>query len=178
MGHINPLYDFAVGAFIEHAQRLLLLYHKKLQVWINVGGHVEPNEDPEMALWREIFEETGLQKKNLQLIELNKERPDIQNTGAKGLSMPFDLTVYFSGNSRVHRHIDFSYMMKSNTDVVTYNPRESNAFGWFTQQQLEALKPHIFPNVYIQCCFALHKLSSITLESEAEKNAYNFFRKM
>jgi len=63
-------YDFAVSAFITHKERLLLLSHKKLNTWINVGGHIEANEDLEMALWREVLEETGIKAEVKGLIAI------------------------------------------------------------------------------------------------------------
>jgi 8-oxo-dGTP diphosphatase len=163
MGHIHRLYDFTVGGFIEHDKRLLLLFHRKLDTWMNVGGHVELDEDPDTALWREVYEETGLQQKNLSLVELNHERPNEYNTPAKMLPIPFDLTVYFSGESNVHQHIDLAYMMKSNTDEVTCNPRESADFKWFTLDELNVIQDDMFPNVYAQCVFSLEKLSLIKM---------------
>lgn len=41
----------------EHA---LLLYHGKLNLWVQPGGHVEDDMDMLAASWREAREETGL----------------------------------------------------------------------------------------------------------------------
>jgi ADP-ribose pyrophosphatase YjhB (NUDIX family) len=160
-------YDFAVSAFITHKERLLLLSHKKLNTWINVGGHIEANEDLEMALWREVLEETGLKQSELQLIEPTQkhERPQQKNTYAKILPMPFDITVYFVGNNPHHRHVDFAYLMKSCTDNVTYNKNESNQFGWFNLQELESMQDELFPNVYAQSVFALNQLSHTKIDA-------------
>ncbi|MDF1757908.1 MAG: NUDIX domain-containing protein [Legionellaceae bacterium] len=155
MTHIHPLYDLTVAAFIVNRNRLLLLFHKKLGSWIHVGGHVELNEDPEMALWREIQEETGLTKDKLQLVNMGQERPVAHGPLAKALPLPFDLSVYLVGNSAVHRHIELSYLITSNTDKVILNPRESTDIGWFNQQDIESMKETMFPNVYGQCLFAL-----------------------
>lgn len=163
MGHINHLYDFTIGGFIEYEERLLLLFHKRLGTWMNVGGHVEPNENPKAALWREIFEETGLKQENLSLIEPHQERPDISDTSAEMLPIPFDFTVYFSGKSKTHQHIDLAYMMKSNTNKVIHNPEESLSHKWVTVDELESMQNQMFPNVYKQCMFALKKLSTTTV---------------
>ncbi len=163
MGHVHPLYDVTVGGFIEHDKRLLLLFHKKLEKWMNVGGHVELDEDPVMALWREVYEETGLLQKDLFLVEPHKERPNEHYTEAKMLPMPFDFTVYFAGRSKKHRHIDLAYMMKSSTDNITFNPRESTGFKWFTLEELKTVRDDMFSNVYEQCVFSLKKLSLIEL---------------
>ena len=61
MPHLHELYDFVVSAFIVHDDKVLLVHHPKYDKWIPMGGHVELDEDPETALFREIEEETGLE---------------------------------------------------------------------------------------------------------------------
>ena len=38
---------FTASALIIDKSRVLLLYHKKLNVWLHPGGHVEENENPD-----------------------------------------------------------------------------------------------------------------------------------
>ena len=52
---------FTVTAFVSAAGRTLLHWHRKNQMWLPPGGHVEPNEDPIEAALREAEEETGFQ---------------------------------------------------------------------------------------------------------------------
>jgi ADP-ribose pyrophosphatase YjhB (NUDIX family) len=61
--------DFTVEAFVVHHNRVLLIYHKQLQKWLPLGGHIELNEDPEQALVREITEESGLE------VEILSQKP-------------------------------------------------------------------------------------------------------
>ncbi len=39
--------------------KILLTWNKNLQTWIPVGGHIDPGEDPEEAIKREVAEEIG-----------------------------------------------------------------------------------------------------------------------
>lgn len=41
-------------------ERILLHLHRRLDRWLQPGGHVEPSEDPVDAVLRETLEETGL----------------------------------------------------------------------------------------------------------------------
>ncbi|MGC9113051.1 NUDIX hydrolase [Acidilobus sp.] len=49
----------ASGVLVEGG-RVLMIWHRKLGVWLYPGGHVEPNETPREAVVREFKEETGL----------------------------------------------------------------------------------------------------------------------
>lgn len=54
---------FTASAFVRSADgtSLLLIHHKKLGIWVQPGGHVDP-ADPSLAAaaWREAVEETGV----------------------------------------------------------------------------------------------------------------------
>jgi len=47
--------------FDEKANKILLVDHKKAQLWLPPGGHVEPDEDPKDTVRRECLEELGEQ---------------------------------------------------------------------------------------------------------------------
>lgn len=153
MGHIHELYDFTVSAFIVHDAKVLLLHHKKLNTWLQPGGHVELHEDPEQTLFREIEEETGLKRKNLTHKSLATHRP--QAPDSKNLPLPFDLNVHPFGNDPTHKHIDLSYLLSSDTDDITINPAESNDLRWFNIDKLEELKDQLLPDIYARAQFAI-----------------------
>jgi len=49
----------AAGCLI-HEGKVLLVKHKKLGLWLNPGGHIDPGELPHEAAEREFYEETGV----------------------------------------------------------------------------------------------------------------------
>ena len=53
MAHIHEKIDFTVAIFVVYDGKVLLIHHRKLDKWLPLGGHIELDEDPEMAALRE-----------------------------------------------------------------------------------------------------------------------------
>jgi 8-oxo-dGTP diphosphatase len=49
-----------VTGFLVHEGRVLLHWHRRNRLWLPMGGHIEPNEDPIQAVLREVQEESGV----------------------------------------------------------------------------------------------------------------------
>ena len=52
---------FSVAVFCRNDGEILLVRHKRLELWLPVGGEIEPGETPLEAARRELREETGLE---------------------------------------------------------------------------------------------------------------------
>lgn len=55
------LRHFTVSGFLVDGGRTALHWHRRSQMWLPAGGHVEANEDPVQAVVREVLEETGIE---------------------------------------------------------------------------------------------------------------------
>ena len=51
---------FSVAIYPRLGDRVLLIHHTRLGVWLPPGGELHPDETPLKAATRECFEETGL----------------------------------------------------------------------------------------------------------------------
>jgi 8-oxo-dGTP diphosphatase len=129
MPHIHRLYDWVVSIFIVHRGRVLLCFHKKYQEWLPVGGHVDLDEDPEEALFKEIHEECGLKVKILA------DKPAIAHPGVKPVYTPSYVDVHRIKGA--HKHIALIYFGVSSNDRVKLEEREFKSYRWLTKAQLD-----------------------------------------
>jgi ADP-ribose pyrophosphatase YjhB (NUDIX family) len=127
MPHIHELYDFTITVFIVYAGNVLLVNHPRYQKWIPMGGHIELNEDPEQALYREIKEETGLD------CEIISTKPAIESPGTKFLPTPNYMDVHEANPP--HKHISMVYFAKAKSDKFVLS-EEHLAMKWFATEEL------------------------------------------
>ncbi|MBI4352786.1 MAG: NUDIX domain-containing protein [Candidatus Omnitrophica bacterium] len=155
MPHIHELYDFVVSVFIVHQERrgaerrALLVYHKKYREWLPIGGHIELDEDPEQALYREIEEESGLRVKILA------ETPPVRHKGVKPIPTPSFVDVHEI--DRAHKHIAFIYCGTARTPAVRLHEREHAEYRWFNRKELADPKWGLTPSIRFYCLEAMKK---------------------
>ncbi len=154
MVHIHEKIDFVSTAFIVHRDKVLLVHHRILNTWLPVGGHIELDEDPEEALFREIKEETGIDKKYL---EVESSKPKLKGVRHKFLYTPNYLDIH--NFSDAHRHISLTYLIKSTTDKLVHNDREHIGIKWFTKEEIESGKYKFLPQIEFIALEALKKLT-------------------
>lgn len=130
MTHIHDRIDFTVTGFIVFNKKILLILHKKLNLWLPPGGHIELDEDPEEALIREIKEECGLD------VTIWGDKPERMSERTKFLYVPAFMDIHKIDDG--HRHIGMQYFCCSTTDRVIMNDVELNDIQWFTLEEIEA----------------------------------------
>ncbi|MBF0253962.1 MAG: NUDIX domain-containing protein [Candidatus Omnitrophica bacterium] len=129
MPHLHERYDFVVSVFIVHRGRVLLVRHKSYDKWLPIGGHIELDEDPEEALYREIAEECGLKVKILA----DKPR-HIAHPGVKPILNPSFVDAHHIRGR--HSHIAFIYAATSGSADARLHEREHSEFKWFAPEEL------------------------------------------
>ncbi|OGL83230.1 hypothetical protein A3B32_02605 [Candidatus Uhrbacteria bacterium RIFCSPLOWO2_01_FULL_53_9] len=145
MSHIHELIDFTVSAFIIYEDKILLMHHKRLNTWIQIGGHVELHEDTDGALLREIEEECGLAVTFLESID------DVQLPHSKLLRRPHFVNLH--DYTDTHKHLDLGYVCFAQSQACRLAPDEAHDIGWFSREELKALD--LFENVRYFCERAL-----------------------
>ena len=151
MPHIHDLIDFTIDVFIVHENKVLLIFHKKHNMWLQIGGHIELNEDPEQALFREVKEECGLE---IEII--GKKEPHIEVKGTKFLYSPTFMNIH--DINETHKHIGLYYVAKAKSDKFVLNNQEHKDIRWFTKEDLDKLEYNLSESVRFYAKEALKRV--------------------
>ena len=133
MAHIHEKIDFTVAIFVVQDGKILLIHHRKLDKWLPLGGHIELDEDPEVAALREAKEESGLE------VELLGERPPTTEPGTRALIAPRFLDIHRITDA--HEHIGMIYWARPKAGTVTLAAAEHHDIRWCASAELDALQP-------------------------------------
>jgi 8-oxo-dGTP diphosphatase len=108
--------------------RILLVDHKKAELWLPPGGHVDPGEDPKETVRREAKEELGIDAELL-------------------FDEPILLTVTKTvGNVARHTDVSLWYLLKGDPRrALDYDLNEFNQICWFAIDEIpfEKSDPHM-----------------------------------
>ena len=96
---------FTVSGFVVHRGRTALHWHRKLNMWLPAGGHVEANEDPVQAVLREVTEEFAVDAEIMRLA------PDVDPAGSGPRRLEPPYTIQNCIIEPGHEHIDFVYFL-------------------------------------------------------------------
>ncbi len=113
---MNEIMYTASAFVLNRENKILLLWHKKFDKYVQPGGHILDDELPHEAAIREVYEETGI----------NVDIP---------LKTPFAKEDYYNS---VGHQVDYQYIGYAiNEDI--HNNDESFKAGWFTLEDLKTI---------------------------------------
>lgn len=106
--------------------KVVLVHHRKLDRWLQPGGHADGNADTAAVALREVLEETGLGN----LLRIGPE--------------PFDLDIHSIpafGNVPAHLHYDVRHAFRLTEDTPLVLSDESHDLVWAPITELERFHP-------------------------------------
>ena len=127
---------FTATTFVVHQDKVLLHLHKKLGIWIPVGGHIDRDELPHDAAVREVKEETGLD------VTLHPGPPpsftDVQ-------SLPRPQHILLEDINQFHQHIDLVFYAMAETAELSPEDGETTDLKWLSEEDLnsEEIRDHV-----------------------------------
>ncbi len=126
-GTFVPGHLTASAFVVDGAGRLLLHHHRRLDRWLQMGGHDEGEHDPEKTARREAEEESGLV--DLELVRI----------GPSGL---LDVDVHRIPEGKrepAHLHHDLRYLFVTRSpDAIHAQVEESLDLAFFPLREAEA----------------------------------------
>lgn len=149
--HIEPgQHDLTTTAFIIRTDQPVPLgflhVHKKLNLLLPAGGHVELNETPWAAILHEIEEESGYDLKQLQVLqpqERIRKMDDVKNH-----PVPLFLQTHEFKAELDHRHTDIGFLFVAD-GPPSHAPHEgeSSQILWLTNEQIQARSAEMPPDI-------------------------------
>jgi 8-oxo-dGTP pyrophosphatase MutT (NUDIX family) len=103
-------------------ERVLVLFHRKVQRWLQPGGHVDGDANLAAAALREATEETGI-------------------AGLRVVIPPIDLDIheFRAQGEPSHLHLDTRYLVMAPRGAQIEGNHESEALRWVTLAELAEL---------------------------------------
>lgn len=120
-------------------KKVLLVHHKKFDMWLQPGGHVENNENPVETAIREVMEETGI---DISFLKNKNERIDQDGTFLILPQFILEETIPEYKDQPQHFHTDIQYVVEVEETKLKHNPNESHDIRWFTNEETKNIKIH------------------------------------
>lgn len=95
----------------------LLLHHRKLNLWLQPGGHADGDPDILQVVLKETSEESGIDLKDIKLISENVFDVDIH-------------TIFPSAHDERHEHFDVRFLVEIDDRLEVPGNNESHEICW------------------------------------------------
>lgn len=104
----------------EAGEHVLVLFHTKLQRWLQPGGHADGDHELAGVAWREATEETGIEGLRVMVPAVDVDIHEIPRRDEVD----------------THLHLDLRFVVVAPPGATVQGNHESEALRWLTPQQL------------------------------------------
>lgn len=131
---------FTASALVENRGEFLLLYHRKLGMWLYPGGHVEADEEPQDAALRELEEEAAITASLVCCRPLRGMPVQLEVSTTAELPMPLSILCEQipDKDGGHHWHIDMIYLARAD-DAQRVHVRSDTKAIWAGPDQADGL---------------------------------------
>lgn len=150
--HLHYAIDFTTACYIVRGDSVLMIHHRALDKWLPIGGHIDPGEDPDQALLREIQEECGLE------VEIVADRAPIEDPTVRALYTPAHVNIHKI--TATHSHVVNIYYARWKSGEPVLAGAEHHQIRWFTRAELRDPRYAVKPDVLWYAEDALDRLRS------------------
>lgn len=115
--------------------KVLLLLHRKLNKWLQLGGHSDGNPDPMAVAKREAHEESGLAElypfpwhRSFENLSICQQIPDYE-------TLPFDLDIHeipARKSEAAHLHFDVRFLFQAGASHDLIPNEEAKDLRWLS----------------------------------------------
>ena len=140
MPHIHTApnqHDMVVSAFIvrlDHGEPKVLLHmHRKHNVLMQIGGHMELDETPWQAIAHELREECGYTLDDLSVLQPDPEQVEIDNVVMH--PMPVLACTYKMPNEHYHSDLSWAFVT-DHEPTEDIGAGESSDIRWLTLAEM------------------------------------------
>lgn len=177
---LSPRICMTAAGLVVHHDRVLLVKHAKLDIWLAPGGHIDEQELPHRAALREVKEETGIDA------VIHSATPMPTNHDSEYVPVPLLANLHWVARENYEarcqsndptvphatslwsrgceQHLVWLYIMTplDPDQPVVRNKRESTQIGWFSADQVATLDTteDIRAEIQFALAFSVRNLSA------------------
>ena len=119
----NPCHVTGSALVVRHDfSRVLLMHHRKIDKWLQFGGHADGDADVKAVAMREAFEESGID--GLSYV----------------VETPIDIDIHdLPPNVACKTHFDLRFLLKAPQHAQFIVNEESKGIAWYTYDAAKAI---------------------------------------
>lgn len=163
----QPLICYTAGGMLLHDNKVLLVKHKKLGIWLNPGGHIDEGEAPHQAAEREFWEETGVRVRAVDALQFGHGNDILPKSKVEDKSVfypnPISTNLHWvneesyqlrqkSANPKkrvptkvwkrgCEQHLGFFYLLEATGSLdFKQNEEETDGIAWFEYDEIADLE--------------------------------------